>query len=439
MKAAIPVILFLLLFCFQSIAQSEIPNIKEKWKQLTNGNEVERVEAAKELNAYYQFQSIDSLRIVGETLFFYGIDNHYQPAIEFGKIVLSQFYIMTGRVNDGIVMAKSTLQVLQERGDPELLSQVCRIIASGYLKLEDGNSSMLWAKKTITYTENNPDAKYPMAGMMTLAEAYFLKNQESKAISAYKKCATKAIHLKNDLVLSSAYSRLGDIYRISQQLDLAEKFFRLSFEAAGKTNLKSTKAHALNNLAIVYFEKGDTSNARRYFLDALAIRKAINNVKFISESYYNLGDYHFYLNQYDQALAWYEKSALFAQNNQLLKEEKDGLLAMARVYKVNQSFDEAISCLEKAIFLMSDLKLKQNSINEELTNLQYEIWKTDFEQTKIKKINTESSFRFYLLLLVSGALFITVILLAVKVNRLKKGGINSISPESSVEKQEYRL
>ncbi len=424
MKAAVPVILFLCFFCCQSLAQSALPDINEKWKQLTNGNEVERVEAAKELNAYYQFQSIDSLRIVGETLFFYGIDNHYQPAIEFGKIILSQFYILTGRVNDGIVMAKSTLQVLQERGDPELLSQVCRIIASGYIKLEDGNSSMLWAKKTITYTENNPDAKYPMAGMISLAEAHLLKNQEHEAISTYKKCISKAIRLKNYPVLSNAYSRLGDIYRISQQLDLAEKFFRLSFEAAGKTNLKSPKAHALNNLAIVYFEKGDTSRSRRYFLDALAIREEINNVKSISESYYNLGDYHFYLDQYDQALLWYEKSTQFARKNQLLKEEKDGLLAMARVYKVTQSFDEATSCLEKAVLLMSDLKLKQNSVDEELTNLQYEIWKTDFEQTKIKKINTESSFRFYLLLLISGALFITVILLAIKVSRLKKGEIN---------------
>ncbi|WP_300663633.1 tetratricopeptide repeat protein [Fluviicola sp.] len=420
MKAAIPVILLSFLFCFQSVAQSTVLNTRQKWKLLTNGNEAERVEAAKELHDYYQFESLDSLRMVGEILFFYGIDNHYQPAIEFGKITLSSFYIMTGRINDGIVMAKSTLQALQERGDLELLSQVCRIIASGYRKLEDGNSSMLWVKKAIAYTENNPDPKNPTAGMISLAEAYLLKNKESEAIATYKTFISKAIQLKNYHGLSSAYSRLGDIYRISQKLDLAEKFFRLSAEAAEKTHLKSPKAHALNNLAIVYFEQGDTSRARRYFLDALTIREAINDVKSISESYYNLGDYHFYLNQYGQALSWYEKSARFAQEHQLLQEEKDGLLAMARVHKANQSFDEATVCLEKAIRILSDLKLKQNSTDEELTNLQYEVWKTDFEQTNIRKINEESSFWFYLLLIISGGLLITVVLLAVKLNRLKK-------------------
>lgn len=424
MKSIIPAIILLFLFGFQSIAQSTDLNTGEKWKLLTSGNEIERIEAAKELSLYYQSESIDSLRMVGEILFFYGIDNHYQPAIEFGKITLAEFYVMTGRVNDGILMAKSTLQPLQERGDLELLSNVCRIIASGYRKLEDGNSSMLWAKKAITYTENDPDAKDPTAGMISLAEAYVLKRKEADAVATYKKYISKATRLKNYRGLSSAYSRLADVYLVSKKLDLAEKFFKLSFQAAQKTHLKSPKAHALNNLAIVCFEKGDTAKARIYFLNAMAIRESVNDVKAISESYYNLGDYHFYINQYDQALSWYEKSAQFAQKHQLLKEEKDGLLAMARVHKVNQSFDEATLCLEKAILILSDLKLKQHSDDEELTNLQHEIWKTDFEQIRTREMNEKSSFRFYLLLLISGGLLVAVILLAAKLNQLKKEEIN---------------
>ncbi|MNK10454.1 Tetratricopeptide repeat protein [compost metagenome] len=424
MKSIIPAIILLFLFGFHSIAQSADLNTGEKWKLLSSGNEVERIEAAKELSLYYQSESIDSLRMVGEILFFYGIDNHYQPAIEFGKITLAEFYVMTGRVNDGIVMAKSTLQPLQERGDLELLSNVCRIIASGYRKLEDGNSSILWAKKAITYTEHDSEAKDPTTGMISLADAYLLKHQESDAIATYKNYISKATTLKNYRGLSSAYSKLGDVYRISKKLDLAEKFFKLSLQAAQKTNLKSPKAHALNNLAIVYFEKGDTVKARSHFLDALEIRESVNDVKAISESYYNLGDYHFYINQYHQALSWYEKSAQFAQRHQLLKEQKDGLLAMARVHKVNQSFDEATVCLEKAILILSDLKLKQHSDDAELTNLQHEIWKTDFEQIRTKEMNERSSFRFYLLLLISGGLLVTVILLAAKLNQVKKKGIN---------------
>ncbi|MNY38058.1 Tetratricopeptide repeat protein [compost metagenome] len=147
------------------------------------------------------------------------------------------------------------------------------------------------------------------------------------------------------------------------------------------------------------------------------MREAVNDVKSISESYYNLGDYYFYMDHYASALDWYQKSVDLAKSHSLLKEEKDGLLAMAQVYKQLHQFEESASYLEKALTVSSDLKLQQNADDEDLTNLQHEIWRTDFEQHKATEIKQESSFRFYLLLMIVIALVITVILLFI---RLKK-------------------
>jgi tetratricopeptide (TPR) repeat protein len=418
MKVLAPIILFTLFAHSLSFAQSVNP--KKQWEQLTKGSESERIEAAKKLSLYYQSESIDSLRMVGETLFFYGIDNHYQPAIEFGKITLAEFYVMNGRINDGIVMAKATLPPLQERGDMALLSSVCRIIASGYRKLEDGNSSMLWAKKAIAYNKDNTESQDKTEGIISLAEAYLLQNKEKLAIETYEDYISKASKSKNYRGLSTAYARLGDIYRISENFTLAEKFFKLSFQMAQKTNLTSPKAHALNNLAIIYFEKGDTVNARLHFEKALTLRESVKDVKSISESLYNLGDYHFYIEQYSEALYWYQKSTDLAKRNSLLKEEKDGLLAMAQVYKEMKQFDEATKHLEKAIAISSDLKLQQSADDEDLTNLQHEIWRTDFEEFKTAEIKKESSFQVYLLLIVTIALTVTVVLLYIKLNKIKR-------------------
>lgn len=418
MKTLFPIILFLLFI--HSLSFSQSVDSKKQWDQLNKGSESERIEAAKKLSLYYQSESIDSLRMVGETLFFYGIDNHYQPAIEFGKITLAEFYVMNGRINDGIVMAKATLPSLQERGDMALLSNVCRIIASGYRKLDDGNSSMLWAKKAIAYNKDNKESTDKTEGIISLAEAYLLQNKEKLAIETYEDYILKANKSKNYRGLSTAYARLGDIYRISEKFSLAEKFFKLSYQMAQKTNLTSPKAHALNNLAIVYFEKGDTVNARLHFQKALVLRESVNDVKSISESLYNMGDYHFYIEQYPQALYWYQKSTDLAKKNALLKEEKDGLLAMAQVYKEMNQFDESTQHLEKALAISSDLKLQQSADDEDLTNLQHEIWRTDFEEFKTAEIKKESSFQVYLLLIAVIALTVTVILLLVKLNKIKK-------------------
>lgn len=417
MKISATIVLFVLCSYFSSFAQSV--DSRKQWELLNNGNETERIEAAKKLSLYYQSESIDSLRIVGETLFFYGIDNHYQPAIEFGKITLAEFYVMNGRINDGIVMAKATLPPLQERGDMALLSNVCRIIASGYRKLEDGNSSMLWAKKAIAYNKDNSESSDKTEGIISLAEAYLLQNKEKLAIETYDEYISKATKAQNFRGLSTAYARLGDIYRISEKFNLAERFFKLSYQMAEKTDLTSPKAHALNNLAIVYFEKGDTTNARLHFQKALKLRESVNDVKSISESLYNMGDYHFYIEQYAMALYWYQKSTDLAKRNSLLKEEKDGLLAMAQVYKELKQFDESTKHLEKALAISNDLKLRQSADDEDLTNLQHEIWRTDFEEFKTAEIKKESVFWIYFLLIAVSALSITVVLILIKLKRIQ--------------------
>lgn len=417
MKISAAIILFTISSHLGAFAQSY--DSQKQWKLLNNGSEIERIEAAKKLSLYYQSESIDSLRMVGETLFFYGIDNHYQPAIEFGKITLAEFYVMNGRINDGIVMAKATLPRLQERGDMALLTSVCKIIASGYRKLDDGNSSMLWAKKAITYNKSNAESSDKTEGLISLAEAYLLQNKEKEAIETYKDYISRASGSKNYRGLSTAYARLGDIYRISEKFGLAEKYFKLSYQMAQKTHLTSPKAHALNNLAIVYFEKGDTTNARLHFQKALELRESVNDVKSITESLYNLGDYHFYTEHYGKALYWYQKSTNLAKKEGLLKEEKDGLLAMAKVCKEMQQFDEATVYMEKALAISGELKLRQSADDEDLTNLQHEIWRTDFEEQKTAEIKKESSFWIYILLILAGALGITVVLLVFK---LKKSG-----------------
>lgn len=417
MKISATIVLFVLCSYFSSFAQSV--DSRKQWELLNNGNETERIEAAKKLSLYYQSESIDSLRIVGETLFFYGIDEHYQPAIEFGKITLAEFYVMNGRINDGIAMAKATLPPLQERGDMALLSNVCRIIASGYRKLEDGNSSMLWAKKAIAYNKDNPESKDKTEGLISLAEAYLLQHKEKLAIETYDAYISKASKSQDYRGLSSAYARLGDIYRISEKFNLAEKCFKLSYQKALKTNLTSPQAHALNNLAIVYFEKGDTLNARRHFQKALILRESVKDMKSVSESLYNMGDYYFYIEQYIKALYWYQKSTDLAKKNSLLREEKDGLLAMAQVYKELKQFDESTRHLEKALAISNDLKLQQNADDEDLTNLQHEIWRSDFEEFKTAEIKKDSIFWIYFLLIAVSGLSLTVILLFVKLNKLK--------------------
>ena len=104
-------------FLANLLAFAQNTPIKQTLTLFHTGEPQQRVEAAKTLSEYYQSESIDSLRIIGEDLFFFGIDNHYQPAIEYGKITLAEYYVMYGRCADGIDIAKELISSIQERGD----------------------------------------------------------------------------------------------------------------------------------------------------------------------------------------------------------------------------------------------------------------------------------------------------------------------------------
>ena len=396
-------------FLANLLAFAQNTPIKQTLTLFHTGEPQQRVEAAKTLSEYYQSESIDSLRIIGEDLFFFGIDNHYQPAIEYGKITLAEYYVMYGRCADGIDIAKELISSIQERGDFELLGNVYRIISSGYRKMGDANSALLWAKKAVETNQFIKNNQTPYSGLPLLAEAHFLKGNSKKAFEVYTKYIEALKKKKDSRRLSSAYARVGDMYRHKENaLDLTENYFRLSFNEAVKTNLTSPVTHALNNLAITYFEKGDIEKAKEYFEKSMKFREKVNNPKFISESYYNMGEFYFYTDDFTKALTWYNKSIALAKKENLIQEWKDGILGLIKVYKAQKDFDNAFTSLEEVLQLDKKITEQRSKDDESLTNLQKEIWKSDYD---LKLLNTpkEPNYMAYILgagcIILCGMLF----------------------------------
>lgn len=352
-------------------------DIKQLWHKFKEGSSSERVKAAEELSFYYQSEAKDSLRSIGEELFFYGIDEHYFPAIEKGKFILSEYYILTGKTTEGIATAKALLSNMQERGDEKELCATSKLISQGYRIEKDAKSAFYWAEKAVKHSQKSLDPSSRTEGLISLAEAYLLKNESNKAIETYQKYLRLAVPLKNERGLSSAYARLGDIYRLKGDLKEAEKYFTLSYEKAKKANLITPIGHALNNLAIIYFEKGDSTAARINFVNALNLRLKATDVKAISESYFNLGDYHYYIDQPEKAAYWYNKSLSFASANNLKNEQFDALKALAELAKSSEDFKSATHYLEQGMALNQQIRIQELADEEELAELHMEMLRVE--------------------------------------------------------------
>jgi tetratricopeptide (TPR) repeat protein len=169
------------------------------------------------------------------------------------------------------------------------------------------------------------------------------------------------------------------MYRLDGNMALAARFFRYSIEHAKKSQKSGVLAHATNNMAIVYFEQGDTMKAHQLFHDAMLLRLKINDPKAISESYYNLGDYYFYVNNYSEATAWYQKSLDYCRKNNLKPEHADALMALSRVAKSTGDFKGATACLEQYVNLQHQIDVANSSDDEEISDLQRTIMRLETE------------------------------------------------------------
>jgi len=354
-------------------------DIPKLWKDFRNGSPAQRVKACDELTRYYHSEAHDSLRVLGEELFLYGIDEHYYPAIEQGKLTLSDYFIFTGKTADGITMAKALLSNMEERGDDRMLSTAAGTISLGYVLQKDGKSANYWAKRASKAAANNPDPIIRAESLMALAESWYLLEQKDKALQTYQQYIKMIKPEKKYRSLSAAYGRMGDIYRLDGKMDLAEKFFNYSMKNARLSGMSISLAHAINNQAIVYFENGDTTNARKLFEEALQLRLKVNDPKAISESYYNIGDYHFYTSQYESAAFWYRRSFEYAKENKLKPEQADALRALAQLAKSQGDFKGSTAYLENYLDLEAQIKVQNSADDEEITNLQRTIMRLETE------------------------------------------------------------
>jgi tetratricopeptide (TPR) repeat protein len=369
----------LLLCSFFLFSVGIAQNIPSLWSDFRNGSSSARVKACDELSRYYESEAPDTLKVLGEELFMYGIDEHFYPAIEQGKLTLADYLIRSGKTSDGIAMAKALLSNMEERGDDRMLSHTCTIISIGYIHQRDAKSSYHWSQKAIRYGSSYPDPMVKSEPLLALAESYRLKKQPGKAIAAFRKYISAIKPYAKHRSISSAYARMGDVYRLQGDLDKADEYFRLSMKYAKKSGLTAPMAHALNNLAIIYFEKGDTIQSRGFFEQAMLLREKTGDIKSIAQSYYNMGEYHFYISQYDKAFAWYKRSLEKARLSNLKSDQADALKALSMVAESTQDYKGANTFLQEFIALQEEMLVQNSADDEEIATLQQTIIRLESE------------------------------------------------------------
>ncbi|MES2800098.1 MAG: tetratricopeptide repeat protein [Bacteroidota bacterium] len=309
--------------------------------------------------------NIDTLRQVAIELIVLGNEANNLPAIAIGKRALGSSLIRSGEPEKGLTYLKDALSFFRKTGDKTIETEILSEIGNGYLNSGQPIKAENFYLQSLKAGQESDDKTAKFMAEINLAQAYI-------QMKSFKKASAYLLHYKGECLklgrlesVGSAYSLLGRIAEEEGKIPLATEYYQKSVDFGKRSKSKNQMAHALNNLAIVYFRENKSDSSLILFQQALKLRQEVGNARFIAESFFNIGGLYHELKEYSKALEYYQISLDFAKQKNLKREEMDAMMAMIEVHKATGDNNKVVPLYEQYIKLQELFYTDQSNKNME--------------------------------------------------------------------------
>ena len=406
--------LCLLLFGFLSFAQ--------KGEFASKSNAQAKIQAAAQISLenwnLYMRNDLDSLKLDGLHIYRLGVKGGNPFAVHVGKRSLGSYLIRTGNQEKGIEYLKAANVYFTKKENYILQTETLNEIGNGYLYFSKPRVAEKYYLKSLKCGKKSPDPTSAFLAEVNLAQAYIDMGNTTKATAILNHYKNQAKKMKKLESVSNAYALLGAIQSGKGKFSLSKELFRKSAYYGFASNAIAQIAHAYTNMAIVYFQEGNQKEALNYFNKSLEIRLKTKNVRSISESYFNLGEYYSGIDDFQTAALYYEKCQDYCKENNLLKEEMEVLLSLINIDKMAKNFEIAVQKMEGYIALQKKYYSEVSALNtrdRDIIEIVESLEREEFDKKEAQKLEESIAaqrFQKYVLYAIFSLCAIALVLLA---------------------------
>ena len=406
--------LCLLLFGFLSFAQ--------KGEFVSKSNAQAKIQAAAQISLenwnLYMRNDLDSLKLDGLHIYRLGVKGGNPFAVHVGKRSLGSYLIRTGNQEKGIEYLKAANFYFTKKENYILQTETLNEIGNGYLYFSKPRVAEKYYLKSLKCGKKSPDPTSAFLAEVNLAQAYIDMGNTTKATAILNHYKNQAKKMKKLESVSNAYALLGAIQSGKGKFSLSKELFRKSAYYGFASNAIAQIAHAYTNMAIVYFQEGNQKEALNYFNKSLEIRLKTKNVRSISESYFNLGEYYSGIDDFQTAALYYEKCQAYCKENNLLKEEMEVLLSLINIDKMAENFEIAVQKMEGYIALQKKYYSEVSEVNtrdRDIIEIVESLERGEFDKKEAQKLEESidtQRFQKYVLYGIFSLCAIALVLLA---------------------------
>ncbi|TYG95255.1 hypothetical protein ES288_A11G253500v1 [Gossypium darwinii] len=256
------------------------------------------------------------------------------------------------------------------------LLPTCQSLGEVYLRLEHYKDGLIYQKKHLDLAKDANDLVEQQRASTQLGRTYhemFLKSEDDHySVQNAKKYFKSAMKLAQTLKENppnnkssflkehiDAHNNIGMLEVDLDNLDEALKFLTKGLEICDEEEVVEDddgRSRLHHNLGNVFMELRRWGKAREHIEKDIMICKRIGHRQGEAKGYINLGELHYRVQRYDEAILCYHKALDLAKS----MEDEDALVAQ---------IDQNIKTVKEAINVMNDLKKEEQNLKKLKRNM----------------------------------------------------------------------
>jgi tetratricopeptide (TPR) repeat protein len=250
--------------------------------------------------------------------------------------------------------------------------------------------------------EDTPLDSVKAKNYLNLGDMYAIAHQDS-ALKFYGNALRLAKESGYPGIEAKCYNRIGIIYLYQSEFDTTVYYFKKSLDLKKKIGDQAGMANSYNNLGIIAKNRGNYAKAIDYYNKVLEIRKnlcsSISNEELhkeclikIGDALMNIGNVHYSLGDYPDAIAKYKQSLAYYDSVSHRKGISSCYNNIGNIFEEQENFDKAIEYYNQSLEI--NLKLEHLRNIGTLYNNIGEVYLKQSELTKaLKYFNKSLTYR----------------------------------------------
>lgn len=256
--------------------------------------------------------------------------------------------------------------------------QALQALSDAYAYSYQADSALIYAELLLELARKNNSPEKESAVLLNMSSLYYEASRYEEALSYLDKSLEITLKLNDPKRLPDIYRMFGVIMEALGDSARSLEYFKLSYQSSLQNKDSVSLSKALNSLGISnQFYLGNYQKAIEYYLEAIAINKALNRTAGLGNNYYNLSGSYYSLGNTVLAIR-YQLEAL--KQFEVLKDTvgiQDAYNSIGSTYSLQKDHDKALEYFRMSLELSQRTKDK---VSEALVRINIGNLKLEMEE-----------------------------------------------------------